>query len=78
MLFEQDFHEISKREGQLRKILEKDDGSVGIAAFFQKISRKEARFGKIMENTKKVAGGRGGVKVATGKAELAVRRAWRS
>ncbi len=47
MLFEQDFHEISKREGQLRKIL---------------------------ENTKKVTGGRGGVKGATGMAELRVRR----
>ena len=105
MLFEQDFHEISKREGQLRKILEiladllqilldfqeisrkgarignmreKTGEEVLFERYFQKISRKEARFGKIMENTKKVAGGRGGVKVATGKAELAVRRAWRS
>ena len=42
--------------------------------YFQKISRKEARFGNILENTKKVAGGRGGVKGATVAAELALRR----
>ena len=56
----------------------KKDGRVLFERYFQKISRKEARFGKIMENTKKVAGGRGGVKVATGAAELRAQRARRS
>ena len=51
-----------------------DGGASFLALFFQEISRKGARFGKILENTKKVAGGRGGVKGATGAAELAVRR----
>ena len=49
MLFEQDFHEISKREGQLRKILEILADLLQILLDFQEISRKGARFGNMRE-----------------------------
>lgn len=42
VLFEQDFSYFSKSDVALRKILENGDGSVGIAAFFQKISNNGA------------------------------------
>ncbi len=49
MLFEQDFHEISKREGQLRKILEILADLLQILLDFQEISRKGARIGNMRE-----------------------------
>ena len=51
MLFEQDFHEISKREGQLRKILEILADLLQILLDFQEISRKGARIGNMREKT---------------------------